>query len=186
MALGKTEFSKRGRSDFDYIFLFLIITLNGYKIYTKFHMKFLLLYFTLIIPQLSFSQTIKSIDIDTYKYLVIDEISGKHSGEIRRFLVKNLKEAGYNIVNLKEPLKTHTVLPDDLKNDPELALYLLATEDNTFCITIEIKLMDASNSVKHIKSGESCSLLSTAVKKSISSLTSYNYEYQPNCLFRRY
>jgi S1-C subfamily serine protease len=143
-------------------------------------MKLIILFFTVLISQISLSQTIRSIEIDTYKYLVIDEIAGKHSGEMRRFLVKNLKEAGYNIVNLKEPLKTHNAIPEDLKKDPDLALYVVATENNSFCVTVETKLMDAANKIKLSRFGESCSLLSTAIKKSISSLTSYNYKYQPD------
>ena len=68
-------------------------------------MKFFITLITLVISQNLFSQYVRSIEIDAYKYIVIDEIGGKHSGEMRRFLVKNLKSSGYNVVNLKEPLK---------------------------------------------------------------------------------
>ena len=44
----------------------------------------------LFIPEISFGQSIRSLEINTYKYIVIDEIIGKHSREIRRFFSKNL------------------------------------------------------------------------------------------------
>ena len=68
-------------------------------------MKKLLLLSLLILPLFSFSQSVRNIEIDTYKYIVVDEIIGKHSGEIRRFYVKNLKKGGYNVVNLKKTIK---------------------------------------------------------------------------------
>lgn len=137
--------------------------------------KFILL--LLFIPHISFSQSVRSIEIDTYKYIVIDEIIGKHSGEIRRFFTKNLKRGGYNVVNLKKPLKTHESFPEDLKNNPDLALYLIAEEDNRGCFYITASLLDYDGNVKLAREGKSCGLLSTGIKKSISGLTSYNYKY---------
>jgi len=133
----------------------------------------------LFVPLVSFGQSVRSIEIDTYKYIVIDEIIGQHSGEIRRFYVKNLKKGGYNVVNLKEPLKTYDSYPEDLVNNPDLALYLIAEEDLRECAYIKTSLLDYDGNVKLARVGKSCFLLSSGIKKSISGLTSYNYKYNP-------
>ena len=134
----------------------------------------------LFIPLFSYTQSVRNIEINSYKYIVVDEIIGKHSGEMRRFFVKNLKKGGYNVVNLKDPLKTHNEYPQDLVENPDLALYLIAEEDNSFCVDITTSLIDQSGSLKLTRQGSSCGLLSTAIKKSISGLTSFNYKYDPN------
>ena len=128
--------------------------------------KFLL--FLLFVPFICFSQSVRNIQIDTYKYIVVDEIIGKHSGEIRRFYVKNLKKGGYNVVNLKNPLKTYESYPKDLEENPNLALYLIAEEDNSLCFTIKTSLLDYDGNLKLAREGRSCGLLSTGIKKSIS------------------
>lgn len=127
--------------------------------------------------QSNFRQSVRSIEIDTYKYIVVDEIIGKHSGEIRRFYVKNLKKAGYNVVNLKKPLKSHDSMPEDLVDNPDLALYLIAEEDVRGCFYITSSLLDYNGDIKLVREGKSCGLLSSGIKKSISGLTSYNYKY---------
>jgi len=125
------------------------------------------------------SQSVRSIEIDSYKYIVIDEIIGKHTGEMRRFLVKNLKKGGYNIVNLKAPLKSHDSLPEDLIENPDLALYLVASEENRPCYKVTTSLLDYQGRGKLIREGSNCGLLSSAIKNSIASLISYNYKYSP-------
>lgn len=128
---------------------------------------------------ISNGQSVRSIEIDSYKYIVIDEIIGKHSGEMRRFLVKNLKKGGYNIVNLKNPLKSHDELPKDLIENPNLALYLIANEENRPCYIVTTSLVDYQGRERLSREGSSCGLLSTAIKNSISGLTSYRYKYSP-------
>jgi len=86
----------------------------------------------LFFPLVFFGQSLRSIDLDSYKYLVIDEISGGKQGETRRFLVKNLENAGYNVVNLKNPLRTYKNYPEDLNKNPNLALYLFFSMDAGF------------------------------------------------------
>ena len=139
-----------------------------------------LLLVLLIVPFFSWSQSVRNIEIDSYKYIVVDEIIGKHSGEIRRFFVKNLKKAGYTVVNTKKPLKNYDSFPQDLIDNPNLALYLVAEEENNMCYFITTNLLDNDGRVKLIRNGKSCGLLSSAIKKSISGLTSYNYKYNPN------
>lgn len=146
----------------------------------KYMKKLLLL--ILFVPTFFWSQSVRNIKINSYKYIVVDEIIGKHSGEMRRFFVKNLQKAGYNVVNLKKPLKNYDSFPKDLVDNPDLALYLVAEEENNMCFLITTNLLDNSGNVKLVRQGKSCGLLSTAIKKSISSLTSYSYNYQPETL----
>lgn len=157
--------------------VYLICKFRNYLFNFKI-MKYRVLFF-LLISQALISQSVRSIDIDTYKYIVVDEIIGKHSGEMRRFFVKNLKKGGYNVINLKSPLQTHNQFPEDLVENPDIALYLVAEEDNSFCVDITTNLLDYNGNIKLTREGRSCSLLSTAIKKSISGLTSYNYKYNP-------
>lgn len=138
------------------------------------------LFFLLIfISNFTLSQSVRSIGIEAYKYIVVDEIIGKHSGEIRRFFTKNLIKGGYDVVNLKSPLKTHENLPKELEDNPDLALYLIAEEEISGCYYVTANLLDNDGNLKLTRQGKSCGLLSTAIKNSISGLTSYNYKYNP-------
>jgi S1-C subfamily serine protease len=138
---------------------------------------FILIFF---VSHTCLSQSVRNININRYKYIVVDEIIGKHSGEIRRFYTKSLKDGGYNVVNLKEPLKTHEELPKDLLENPDLGLYLVAEEINGGCITVYANLLDSDGNLLLQREGKSCGLLSTAIKNSISGLTSYSYKYTPS------
>jgi len=51
----------------------------------------LLLFFFNVLFQ-SNAQSLRSINLNSYKYVIIDEVSGGKQGETRRFLVKNLKK----------------------------------------------------------------------------------------------
>ena len=133
----------------------------------------------LLITKINFAQPVRNIQINQYKYIVVDEIIGKHSGEIRRFYTKNLRAAGYNVVNLKEPLQTYKDIPKDLEENPDLALYLVAEEKVHGCYTVISNLLDSEGKTVLKREGRSCGLLSTAIKNSISSLSSYSYKYNP-------
>ena len=128
--------------------------------------KLLYLFLVLLLCAQAYGQTVRSIELNTYKYIVIDEISGKHSGEIRRFFVKNLKKSGFKVVNLKEPLQTDITYPQDLIDNPNNALYLIAEEETGGCFTIRTNLADYQGEVILTREGKSCGLLSSAIKKS--------------------
>jgi hypothetical protein len=133
----------------------------------------------LFISTISLGQSLRSIGINSYKYIFIEEISGRNNKEARKFLVKNLKKAGYNVVNLKTPKKTYESHPEDLDNNPELALYLSLDVNLSRCYEVSTKLTDYYGNLKFSRSATSCFLLSSAIKNSISSLTSYSYKYKP-------
>ena len=139
--------------------------------------KLLLLLF--FVPLVSFGQSLSSIDLDSYKYLIIDEVSGNKQDETTRFLVKNLEKAGYNVVNLQNPLRAYKNYPEDLNKNPNLALYIFFSMDaGLWGYSAELILYNADNYEVYDRSGESRSSLSKAVKNTISSLINYNYKYR--------
>jgi hypothetical protein len=138
-----------------------------------------ILFLSLLIPLVSFGQSIRSIGLNSYKYIVVDEIIGSNKRETRKFIVKNLKKAGYDVVNLKTPRKTHDNLPEDLVNNPNLALYLTTEVQSVGCFYITTTLLDYYDNLKLSRKATSCFLLSSGVKNSISGLTGFDYKYNP-------
>ena len=125
--------------------------LNLLSIFRNFTFLLALLFLNLIN-----AQSVRNIGINQYKYIVVDEIIGKHSGELRRFFVKNLEKGGYNVVYLKKPLKTHDNFPTDLQEDPSLAVYLVAEEITRGCYDIITSLLDSDQSLLLQRTGSSC------------------------------
>lgn len=141
-------------------------------------MKKIFLSVLILFTTFSYSQSLRSVNIDSYKYIVIDEVSGGKIGETRRFLVKNLQKAGYNVINLNNPLKNYDKFPEDLEENPNLGIYLTFNTEARFSgyETLMI-LYSYDNKELFRRSNTSGSLLSKAIKNTISSLTSYNYRY---------
>lgn len=144
-------------------------------------MKKLIVFFLIVFSSFSYSQSLRSIDIDSYKYIVIDEVSGGKLKETRRFLVKNLQKAGYNVVNLNNPLRTYDNFPKDLEDNPNLGLYLTFNTEARFSSYETLMILyNYDNKELFRRNNSSGSLLSKAIKNTISSLTSYNYRYKEN------
>ena len=142
-------------------------------------MRKIILCFFIVFSSFSYSQSLRSLDIDSYKYIVIDEVSGGKLKEARRFLVKNLQKAGYNVVNLNNPLKTYDKLPKDLEDNPNLGLYLTFNTEAKFSSYETLMILyNYDNKELFRRNNSSGSLLSKAIKNTISSLTSYNYRYK--------
>ena len=138
-----------------------------------------LLFILLFVSTVSFGQSIRTIGINSYKYIVVDNISGSNKNETRLFIVRNLVKAGYNVINLKKPRKTHTSLPEELVSNPGLALYISTDVSSVLCFEISTTLRDYYGNLKLSRTATSCGLLSSGVKNSISNLTSFNYKYKP-------
>jgi S1-C subfamily serine protease len=139
--------------------------------------RFLLVLFLISTYSNCIAQSLRNINLNKYKYIIIDEISGKNPGETRRFTVKNLQKAGYNVVNLSNPLKTHEKLPSDLDQNKNLGLFLSVNTGMQGCYVVSISLYSNKNQLLLERTGTSCGLLSTAVKMAISSLTNYDYKF---------
>jgi S1-C subfamily serine protease len=123
------------------------------------------------------AQSIRSINLNQYKYVVIDEVLGNYRREARKDVVKILKKAGYNVVNLSKPFKTHDVYPVDLKKNLNLALFLSLNREELFSkFRVTISLQNSSNQVVLERIGTSFSSTGS-VKKALTSLIDYNYKY---------
>ena len=139
-------------------------------------------HFTLIFLCLMFffnlkSQSIRNINLNQYKYIVIDEISGNYPEEARKDVVKILQKAGYNVVNLSKPLKTYEDYPADLEENKNLGLFLSlnrVTSYTHFLVSITIQ----NNNNKLILERNGSSISSTgSVKMALNSLINYKYKY---------
>jgi S1-C subfamily serine protease len=123
------------------------------------------------------SQSIRSVNLNQYKYIVIDEISGNYRREARKDVVKILQKAGYDVVNLSKPFKTYEEYPADLKENNNLGLYLSLNRVAFFDkFYVEIHLRNNDNQTMLERNGSSSSS-TRSVKKALSSLTDYNYQY---------
>lgn len=123
------------------------------------------------------SQSIRSLNLNQYKYIVIDEILGNYRREARKDVVKILQKAGYTVVNLSKPSKTYDDYPSDLKENKNLALFLSLNRVELFSsFVVTISLQNSSNQVVLERSGSSFSS-TRSVKKALASLIDYNYKY---------
>jgi S1-C subfamily serine protease len=123
------------------------------------------------------SQSIRSINLNQYKYIVIDEILGSYRREARKDVVKILRKAGYNVVNLSKPFKTHNDYPADLKENKNLALFLNLNRVETFSsFLVTVSLQNSNYQVVIERSGSSWSS-TRSIKKALTSLIEFNYQY---------
>ena len=128
----------------------------------------------LFIPLVSFGQNLRSLELNSYKYIVIDQFSYKSD---LKAAIKILKNGGYNIVNLNETSRTHYVEPSDLQENPNLALYLSVDADcGASCIAV-VSLFDNNNQLIFTSTGRSGFSSSGATKSALRSLANYNYKY---------
>lgn len=122
-------------------------------------------------------QSLRDVNLDKYKYIVIDDVTGVHPRQSRKYVAKNLKKAGYRIVNSSGSEKTYDEYQKDIKKNKNLALYLNLNTEGGGCFDVVVRLLDCKNREVYKRSGYSCSLLSSAVKNAILSLTEYNYKF---------
>jgi S1-C subfamily serine protease len=123
------------------------------------------------------SQSIRNLNLNQYKYVVIDEILGSYRREAKKDVVKILQKAGYSVVNVSKPFKTHDDYPSDLKENKNLALFLSLNREELFStFRVTILLQNSSNQVVLERIGSSFSS-TRSVKNALASLIDYNYKY---------
>tara|TARA_B100001093_G_C26809617_1_gene1007009 strand:- start:100 stop:1605 length:1506 start_codon:yes stop_codon:yes gene_type:complete len=136
----------------------------------------------LIFPTILFCQTSPpslGLEVNDYKYFVIDEVQGLNPGETRRFLVKNLEKAGYPIINLQQPLKNADNLPEELIESPELAAYIRFQTTLSGCYETRLEVYTYDDMYLSYSDARSCLLLSGAIKNNLKQLFGKKHKYAP-------
>jgi S1-C subfamily serine protease len=144
-----------------------------------------ILFFLILIPTILLSQGRERMSspykvLQDYKYVIVSEVEGSFINDGRRRLVKSLKKnTDKIIVNLSEPEKTHNALPLELRNNPELGVYLkLKTESVRLlgkCFRPEIIIQDYEKNFLTHSVGPTCGSFGSVVGKTLNQLTSYDY-----------
>jgi len=133
-----------------------------------------LLLLLLFIPLVSFGQGLRSVNLDSYKYIVISESNYKG---FRKTAVKLLEKSGYNVVNIHNTARTHYVNPSDLEENPNLGLYLnINTSCGAVCDTT-IALFTYNNQLVYKSSGRNVFSGGGAVKNALGTLAGYSYKF---------
>jgi S1-C subfamily serine protease len=136
-----------------------------------------LLLILLCFPMLVFGQDLNVFN--AYKYIVIKDVKGNPrfggKNEPHKFLVKNLENANFHVINEKD-ISNY----EDLEANKNLALYCYSNLIETGVFEVYIVFKDYQKNLIYETSAKSGFLLSTAYKKALSKLTSLFYEYDPN------
>jgi len=136
-----------------------------------------LLLILLCLPMIGWGQDLNVFN--AYKYIVIKDVKGNPrfggKNEPHKFLVKNLENANFHVINEKN-ISNY----EDLEANKNLALYCYSNLIETGVFEVYIVFKDYQKNIIYETSARSGFLLSTAYKKALSELTSLFYEYDPN------
>ena len=127
-------------------------------------------------------KSLRGIELNSYKYIVIQEVNFNY---YRKTAVKVLKKAGFNVVNLHKTSRTHKVIPSDLKQNPDLGLYLYIDVLGFGTAEAIVRLFSYNNELLFNSSGRSSMAGSRAVKNALSSYETYGYKYNPNIVRKK-
>jgi len=135
-------------------------------------MKKILLILILLLPVIGICQT-KSFEnstIDHYKYFVVETTTYKNS---KKIILRELKKAGYNVLDV------NNVFPKDLKNNPNLALYVSSIESCGAATCDATFYLQTLNRQTFYQYGWKGSLSSgNAVKKAMKGMLKYKHKYK--------
>ena len=127
-------------------------------------------------------KSLRGVELNSYKYIVIQE---SNYNSYRKTAVKVLKKAGFNVVNLHKTSRTHKVIPSDLKQNPDLGLYLYIDVLGFGTAEAIVRLFSYNNELLFNSSGRSSMAGSRAVKNALSSYETYGYKYNPNIVRKK-
>jgi len=130
-----------------------------------------LLFFLFFIPLIVNSQ--KNINLNAYKYLIISETNYKSS---KKQLSKYLSQKGYSVIN-------NINLPEDLKENPNLAIYLKTTEECSSGCSSKAFLYRYDGQLLWKSKTKKSNMLPTALSASINDLLIYKYKFDSNLAF---
>ena len=127
----------------------------------------------MVFPLIGFcqSKSFKNSGIDNYKYFVVETTSYNNS---KKIILRELKRTGYNVLDVNDEF------PDDLEQNPDLALYVSSEEAcgsttcdaNFYLQTSDGQTFYQSNWRGSLSSG-------IALKRAMKQMLSYKYKYKP-------
>ena len=132
--------------------------------------KSLLIFIFGIISYNLTGQSLRGLNLNSYKYIVVESTTHKNA---KKILLKKLKSAGYNVLDSGKDF------PEDLEKDNLLALFLNSTEscDLLKCrATIYLTTSDGSL-VWQSATALSGISFGNALKQAVSPFKAYNYKY---------
>ena len=117
-------------------------------------------------------------NLNQYKYFVLLPPK-KYVRDIKRNLTKKWRKNLPELVITQKPYQTHNGLPDDLKANPNLAIYADIYCQAPYLVETYIRLYDNSGRLLYSFAKEALSA-SSAFKNLISDLTFQDYRFQPS------
>ena len=129
-----------------------------------------LLLIIILIPIISVcqSKSFKNSGINNYKYFVVETTSSKLNAKT---ILRYLKESGYNALDVNDEF------PDDLEQNPDLALYASISTSN-YSGDVYFYLLTSDGTSFYQNKGES-GFRSTSLRKAMKNLLSYKHKYTP-------
>ena len=139
-------------------------------------MKNFFVIFFLFITSIGNSQvkSFKNSGIDNYKYFVVETTSYKNS---KKILMRELKKSGYNVLDVNDKF------PEDLENNPNLALYVSSEERCGVSTCEAIFYLNTDDGQNFYNYGWRGSLSTgIALKRALRDLLAYKHNYQPTVI----
>lgn len=137
------------------------------------NMKKLTILVMLLLPCLIFSQSrsFKNSGIDNYKYFVVESTTYKNS---KKIILKELKKSGYNVLDV------NSAFPDELENNPDLALYVNSQESCGYSnCEATFQLLTNNGGVFYTRGWQGAISSGIALKQAMKPMLQYNHKYVP-------
>jgi len=126
------------------------------------------------------------VNLNAFKYIVFNRIDPNGGKAASRGVVKNIKKyllnQGYNvIVRTEKKLSKNDLIPEDLKLNPTLALYItIWAKDNLDGFQANLMVLDYEGNLVHQKKAVNAMSSVTVCREISSELTSNKFSYKPN------
>ena len=131
-----------------------------------------LLLLLLVLPLIGFcqSKSFKRSGIDNYKYFVVETTSYENS---KKIILRELKRAGYNTLDVNDDF------PDDLEQNPDLALYVSSEEACGYTCDANFYLQTSDGQTFYKSSWRGALSSGIALKKAMKEMLAHKYKYNP-------
>ena len=126
----------------------------------------------MLLPVIGICQikSFKNSGIDNYKYFVVETTTYKDS---KKIILRVLKKAGYNVLDVND------VFPDDLEQNPNLALYISSEEACSYTCDANFYLQTSDGQTFYQSNWRGSLSSGIALKRAMKQMLSYKYKYKP-------